>query len=86
MSARVYVLMDIVQGESDQVVRKLQGKPGVLMADPLEGGWDLILVVEAGSRERLAELTIQAIAPVEDVTEGMRVLPTRDGVGTHIGG
>lgn len=86
MSARVYVLMDIVQGESDQVVRRLRGKPGVLMADPLEGRWDLILVVEAGSRERLAELTTQAIAPVEEVTEGMRVLLTRDGVDTHIGG
>ncbi len=77
MSARVYILLDVVAGTSGQVTEALRGKPGVVMADPLEGPPDVILVLEAPKRRKLAELTIQALASVEIVTEGMRLLPLK---------
>ncbi len=74
MSARVYILLDVVAGTSGQVTEALRGKPGVVMADPLEGPPDVIMVVEAPKQQKLAELTIQALASVEAVTEGLRLL------------
>ena len=58
MNARVYILLDIVHGKSEYVIQALRGKPGVVMVDPLEGPPDVILVVEAPKRQKLAELTI----------------------------
>lgn len=74
MNARVYILLDVVAGTSGQVTEALRGKPGVVMADPLEGPPDVIMVVEAPKQQKLAELTIQALASVETVTEGLRLL------------
>ncbi len=50
-------------------------KPGVVMADVLEGQTDVIMVVEAQDRLRLAQLTIQALAAVETMTVGMHLMP-----------
>ena len=77
MSARVYILLDIVRGKSEYVIQALRGKPGVVMVDPLEGPPDVIIVVEAPKRQKLAELTIQALASVETMTEGLRLLPLK---------
>ncbi len=82
MSARVYILLDIVHGKSEYVIQALRGKPGVVMADPLEGPPDVIIVVEAPKRQQLAELTIQALASVETMTEGLRLLPAQGGLNT----
>jgi hypothetical protein len=78
MSARAYVLLDIIKGKSSQAVKYLRGKPGVLMADLLDGPPDVILVVEAPERQELADLTNQALASVEKVTEDIRLLPAQD--------
>ena len=78
MSARAYVLLDIIKGKSSQAVKYLRGKPGVLIADLLDGPPDVILVVEAPERQELADLTNQALASVEKVTEDIRLLPAQD--------
>ncbi|MBI4303680.1 MAG: hypothetical protein HY665_05030 [Chloroflexi bacterium] len=80
MSAKAYVLLDIIKGKSEQAVQTLRGKPGVVMADVLEGPPDLILVVEAPQRQKLATLVTQALASVETVTENLQLLPAQDGV------
>ncbi len=41
-------------------------------------------VVEASNRQGLAELTVQALALVETMTEHLQLLPTRDGYNPHI--
>lgn len=79
MSARVYLLLNVVNGKSEEVVRNLSGKAGVVAADPLEGPPDVMMVVEASDRRKLAELSIQAFASVEAMVEGMQLLPTREG-------
>lgn len=78
MSTRVYVLLDITDGKSSQAVKDLRGKPGVLIADLLDGSPDVILVVEAPERQKLADLTNQALASVETVTKGIRLLPAQE--------
>jgi hypothetical protein len=77
MSARVYVLLDTVNGKSEQVTQVLRGKPGVILAEPLEGSPDVIMVVEAPRREKLAKLTNEALASVELLTENLQLLPAR---------
>jgi hypothetical protein len=78
MSARAYVLLDITNGKSSQAVEDLRDKPGVLIADLLDGPPDVILVVEAPERQKLADLTNRALASVETVTEDICLLPVQD--------
>ncbi len=79
MSARVYLLLNVVSGKSEEVVRNLSGKAGVVVADPLEGPPDVMMVVEASDRQKLAELSMQAFAFVEAMVEAVQLLPTREG-------
>lgn len=60
MSARVYVLLDVMEGRANQVAKSLRSKCGVLMADVLENPSDVIVVVEAPERQRLTELVLRA--------------------------
>jgi ACT domain-containing protein len=69
MSARVYVLLDVMEDKPDQVVRVLQGKTGVKMVDVLEGSPNVIMLIQARDRQQLAELTIQAITSTETMTD-----------------
>ena len=78
MTAKAYVLLNVASEKHKQVVRTLRGKPGVLMIDVVEGPPDVVAVLGARSRQRLAKLTIQALASVEAMTEGLQLLPTRD--------
>jgi len=43
----------------------------------LEGSPDLLVICEAFNRQKLAELTVRAIAAVEQVTENVCLLPVR---------
>ena len=84
MSNRIYLLLDVLKDKSDQVTENLQGRPGVVIADPLKGPPDVMIVVEASNRQSVAELAIQALVSVETMTKSVRMLPTRDGLNTHI--
>jgi len=77
MGVKVYVLLDVMDGKSEEVAQILRGKPGVVKVDQLEGPPEVITVVEAYDRQELADLTMQALASVETMTEGLQLLPTR---------
>ena len=77
MIHRVYILLDIVGGKSEEVARSLLGKPSVVKVDLLEGPPDLIVICEAFKRQELAKLTIEALAKVEQMTENVCLLPVR---------
>ena len=76
MISRVYVLLNVTGGKPDEVAQTLRRKPGVVAVDVLEGPPDIVMVVEASTRQRLAELTIQALASVEATTQAVQLLPT----------
>ena len=79
MKDKVYVLLDIADGKAEEAAQILQESPGVVMADALEGPPDVVVLIEAPKRERLAKWTIEALSSVETLTEQVRLLPTRDG-------
>ena len=84
MNAKVYVLLRVKEGKSEQAVQTLRSKDGVRLLDVLEGPPDVIMMVQARERRRLAELTVDALASVEDVTEDLQLLPTPDGCSTSV--
>ena len=76
--ARVYVLVDVAGGYQGEVVSLLRCKPGVVMADNVEGQPNVIMVVEAQNRQKLAELTVRALASVETAIGGMHLMPAEE--------
>jgi len=82
MNARVYILLDIVDGKAEQVAQALQGSLGVVMVDAVEGPPDVVIVMEAPNRQQLAKITMQALASVETITEQVCLLPAREKINT----
>ena len=76
MSARVYMLLDVSEGQSLQVAKMLRGQRGVVIVDMVEGPPDVILMIEASNRQKLAERAIKTMASVEYWTENIELLPT----------
>jgi hypothetical protein len=75
--------MDITDGKHREVIQSLGGMPGVTMVDMLEGPPDILVVVEAGTRRKLAELTVGALSSVESYTENLQLLPGRHSPGVY---
>lgn len=75
--AVAYVLLTTRNGDSEQAAAIIRRQPGVVMADQIEGAADVIFAVKASSRERLAILTLQAIATVEGVVDDVQLLPAK---------
>ncbi len=75
MSARAYLLLNIVQGKSEEAARILRDEVGVVAVDMLEGPPDIIVLIEASGRSTLARLTVRAIASVEALTQDIQLLP-----------
>jgi len=82
MSARAYVLLDAVEGKAYEVAQTLRNKSGVRTVDVLEGPPSLVMVIQARSRQKPAELTNRALVSVEAVTENLQVLPVQNGCNT----
>jgi hypothetical protein len=74
----VYILLNAVEGKASQVAQMLRGRAGVRMVDVLEGLPNVIMVLQARSRQQLAEFTNQALSSVESLTEDVQVLPVRN--------
>jgi hypothetical protein len=79
MVDKVYFLLDIRDGNAERAVEILRQQRGVATADALEGRSSIIALVEAQDRLRLAQLTVQALASVEMMTENLSLLPVRAG-------
>ena len=69
MNPRVYVLLDVMPGKPEEVVRSLRGKPGVIRADLLDGPPDIAVIFEALNSLELARVTIETLNAYEPVTE-----------------
>jgi hypothetical protein len=83
MSDRVYLLLDVVEGKADYVAGKLRHIAGIRIVDVIEGQPDVVAVIEAPERQRLAEITMQVFSSVENMIEDLRLLPVRNGLGSH---
>lgn len=80
MSARVYVLLELVHANSAQVARLVRQKPGVAQVDVLDGARSIMMVIEAPERLKAGEYLVDVLDSVEAMTEDLRVLPVRNSV------
>ncbi len=78
MNSRLYLLLKTVNGHSEEVAQVIRLNPGVVTVDLVEGKPDVIAVMEAGDRQKLAHQLMQVILCVENTIEDARILPTRD--------
>jgi len=79
MSVRAYMLLDIVDRSCEYAVQVLRGRPGVIVADRLEGYPNIVAVVEARDRQGLATAIIPVLDCLDGITEDLRLLITQDG-------
>ena len=84
MNAKAYILIDVADGRSEQVVKALWNKPGVVAVDYVEGPPDVIMVVRAGERQELAERVIDALVSVEYLADSVKCLPVIEGNITNV--
>lgn len=76
--ARAYVVVDVAQGQSQRVASLLRRKPGVVIADVVEAQSSVIMVVEAPNRQALADLAIEALASIEELTVDIHLMPAEE--------
>ena len=82
VSERVYVLIDAIEGKAGQLAQTLRDQPGVTMVDLLKGPPDVIVMLQARSRQKLAELTNKTFASVEKMADTWQLLPVQNGRNT----
>jgi hypothetical protein len=78
MSARLYMLLDILEKKAGGVIQNLRETSGVVALDPLEGHPNFLLIVEAPDRQRLVESVMPVLSSIERVTEDLRLLLIRE--------
>ena len=79
MSFKAFVIMDSPTEKTANMVRTLRKKPGVVSVDRIEDSPQLIVVVEARERRKLAELTVQAISAADSMVTIMQLLTATSG-------
>jgi hypothetical protein len=84
MTAKVYVLLTIIQDKIGQAAGILRGCNGVVLVEVLEGIPNIVMVLQASNRKRLAEKSIAAIIAVESMTEDLQLLPVQNEYGSHV--
>ena len=78
MSARAYMLLDIVDRNCEYAVQMLRSRAEVILADRLEGYPNVIAMVEAADRQSLAEAIMPVLGCIDGITENLRLLVTQD--------
>lgn len=76
MVDRVYFIMDVFNGDLDKTIHRLRNQPGIVLVDALEERPAVIAVAEAKDRKRLARVTVNALASVENMTANLSLMPT----------
>ncbi len=78
MNARVYMLLDILEGKAAQAMQILKTIAGIVIADTLEGHPNVLVVIEAADRQKLVELIMPVLDSVERITEDVHLLMNRE--------
>ncbi len=73
--ARAYVLLSTVEGRSADVVNALLQNRDVLSVDKVEGPPDIVAIIEAPSRTKLASAVVKALSSVEVMVDSVDLLP-----------
>jgi hypothetical protein len=79
MSYKAYVIMDSPAEKAARMVETLRGRPGVVSVDLLEDSPQLIMVVEAAQRKKLAKLTVHAISSADNMATVTQLITATSG-------
>jgi hypothetical protein len=79
MSFKAYVIMDSPAEKAARMVKTLRSHPGVVSVDLLEDSPQLIMVVEAPKRKKLAKLTVHAISSADSMATVTQLLTATSG-------
>ncbi len=77
MSARIYLLLDILEGRIGYAIQTLRRAEGVIAADTLEGNPDILAIIEAPDRQKLVELMMPVLQSLDRVIKDLHLLMTR---------
>jgi hypothetical protein len=83
MRDRIYILLDVIEWQTEQVVEKLRAIGGVRIADLIEGNPNVIVLLEAPDRQRLVETIIQVISSAENMIQDLKLLPVCNKTKNH---
>ena len=72
------MLLDIVDRNCEDALQMLRSRTEVILADHLEGYPNIIAMVQAANRQSLAEAIMPILESLDGITEGLRLLVTRD--------
>lgn len=75
MSNRIYILLDVIEWQTEQVVEKLKSIAGVRIADLIEGNPNVITLIEAPDRQMLGETIMRVISSAENMIQDLKLLP-----------
>jgi hypothetical protein len=78
MSARAYMLLDIVDRDCEYAVQMLRSRAEVILADRLEGYPNIIAIVEAADKKSLAEAIMPVLGCIDGITEDLHLLVAQD--------
>jgi hypothetical protein len=78
MSARAYMLLDIVDRSCEYAVQMLRSRAEVILADRLEGYPNIIAIVEAADRQSLAAAIMPVLGCIDGITEYLHLLVTQN--------
>ena len=77
-AVKAYILLSTSNGDTEEMAQTLRKQPGVKLVDILEEPYGAIMLIEASERQKLADLTVQALAAVQSLTSDIKLLMTRD--------
>ncbi len=77
MSAKAYIFISAVEGKTGQLVKMLRANEDVERVEVLEGYPDIIVAMQARTRQKLAGSVIQALTAIEDLADDTQVLPVK---------
>ncbi len=76
---RAYVFLHSQGDNRNKAARILERQAGVVAVDLVEGPPDIVFVIEAPDRRRLASVLMKAMASIQTMTDGLELLPVEFG-------
>ena len=69
MSDRAYVLINVVPGQTNQVIERLSEIPEIKVLDACWGKPDIIALIEVSNQDALTKLVLTRIHSIEGVSQ-----------------
>jgi hypothetical protein len=83
MSARAYIFVNCEDDNVCRVVKILWSKADVERVEVIEGRPDIIVAMQARTRQKLAKSVLQTLKTIESLTSDTQVLPVKRAYTSH---